>query len=87
MNTIFTPKTDDVLVAPLPADQYAMVKSSGYLAHYGFGPDALALAMAYVEQNGERVIVKRTVGTDEWEVVYPAADAPTIPDALPDDFQ
>ena len=80
---IFTPKSDDI------ADMFrvATVKqSSGYLAFNGFGEDALKFALADAEARGGRVIVTQATGSKEW-VVQNGEDAPTIPDALPEDFK
>ena len=76
-NSIFTPKADDSLATAreLPTE-YAMVKSSGYLVSYGFGPGALAAAVAYSTESGGRVIVERPLSAQTWLTIEQAVTAP-----------
>jgi hypothetical protein len=77
MTEIFTPKADDKLTAAVELPrEYALVKSSGYLAPYGVGGFALARATAYSLMHGGRVIVSRQLGTKDWEIVEQTAVAP-----------
>lgn len=87
MATQFIPKADDEYAQPLT--EYAVVKSSNYLAYVGTGLPSLRYAARVSAAQGGRVIVSRTVGTTDWFVVE-QVEAPeefTVPDSLPEDFK